>query len=114
MLLKVESDELSRFSRFVQRVNRSPIFWTLGLMVPVYFVSLTLAFMALLNDPFFYSPTVSFFVFFMAANLVMGYHWFFSRYQHSSTFAQILQFSAGLIPVGGGFFLVTISAMASQ
>ena len=112
MTLAIEVNSSTNFSRFVDRVNRRPIFWTVALMIPIYFVSLALAFIAMASDPFLYSPVVTFLVLLIAALLVMSFHWFFARYQRTSNAAQIIQFIAGLIPVVGGFCIVFISRMA--
>ena len=81
-------------------------------MIPTYFVSLSLAAMAMISDPFLYSPVVTFLVLLIAASFVMSFHWFFARYQRSSKAAQVIQFVAGLIPVFGGFCIIVISRMA--
>ena len=107
--LEVEFDQPGRFNRFVQRVNRAPIMWTVGLLIPVYIFSFSLAFMALVSDPYIESPAATFFLLLIAATAAMAYHWFFSRYQHASNFGQVLQFCFGLLPVIGGFCIVLIS-----
>ena len=112
MLLDVEFDEPGRFSHFVQRVNRAPILWTVGLMIPVYAISFSIAFVAILIDPHMYSPAGQLALMLVSALLVMLYHWFFSRYQTSSTLAQVIQFSSGLLPVIGGFIVFGISYMS--
>ena len=113
MLLEVEFDELSRFNRFVQRVNRAPIVWTVGLMIPVYAISFSIAFVAILIDPHMYSPFGQLALMVVSALLVMLYHWFFSRYQTSSNLAQVIQFSSGLLPVIGGFIVFGISYLSA-
>ena len=75
--LEVEFDQPGRFNRFVQRVNRAPIMWTVGLLIPVYIFSFSLAFMALVSDPYIESPTATFFLLLIAATAAMAYHWFF-------------------------------------
>ena len=113
MLLDVEFDEPGRFSHFVQRVNRAPILWTVGLMIPVYAISFSIAFVAILIDPHMYSPAGQLALMLVSALLVMLYHWFFSRYQTSSTLAQVIQFSSGLLPVIGGFIVFGISYLSA-
>ena len=113
MLLEVEFDEPGRFNRFVQRVNRAPIVWTIGLMIPVYAISFSIAFVAILIDPHMYSPVGQLALMVVSALLVMLYHWFFSRYQTSSTLAQVIQFSSGLLPVIGGFIVFGISYLSA-
>ena len=112
MSLTIEIENSTKFSRFVERVNRRPMIWTIALMIPTYFVSLSLASIAMISDPFLYSPAVTFLVLSIAATLVMGFHWFFARYQRSSNVAQAIQFVAGLVPVFGGFCIVFVSRMA--
>jgi len=109
--LEVEFDEPGRFNRFVQRVNRAPIIWTVGLLIPVYIFSFSLAFMALVSDPYIESPMATFFLLLIAATIAMAYHWFFSRYQRSNSFAQVIQFVFGLVPVIGGFCIVSLSML---
>ena len=70
---------------------------------------LSLAFMALVSDPYIESPAATFFLLLIAATAAMAYHWFFSRYQRSSNFGQLLQFCFGLLPVICGFCIVLIS-----
>ena len=112
MSLEVEFDEPGRFDRFVRRVNRAPIIWTVGLLIPVYMFSFSLAFMALVSDPYIESPVATFVLLLIAATTAMAYHWFFSRYQRSSNIGQLLQFCFGLLPVIGGFCIVVISRAA--
>lgn len=114
MRLEVEFEETGRFNDFVKRVNRSPIIWTVGLMIPVYTVSFALAFIALASDPYIESPIATFLLLLIAAITAMSYHWFLSRYQRVSAFGQVLQFGFGLLPVVGGFCILVISRMAGQ
>ena len=112
MLLDVEFDEPGRFNRFVQRVNRAPIIWTVGLMVPIYIFSFALAFIALASDPYIESPITTFLLLLVAAITAMAYHWFFSRYQRASSIGQVIQFGFGLLPVVGGFCIFVMSLNA--
>ena len=114
MVLEVEFEEPSRFNRLVRRVNRAPIMWTVGLMIPVYMFAFALAFIALASDPYIESPVTTFLLLLVAASAAMSYHWFFSRYQRASAFGQLLQFAFGLLPVVGGFCILVISRMAVQ
>ena len=113
MTLAIEVNSSTKFSRFGDRVNRRPNFWTVALMIPVYFVSLALAFIVMASDPSLYSPVATFLVLLIAAVVVMSFHRFCARYQRTSNTAQIIQFIAGLIPIVGGFCIVFISHMAS-
>lgn len=112
VVLEVEFEELGRFHDFVRRVNRSPITWTIGLMIPVYIFAFALAFVALASDPYIESPLVTFLLLLIAASTAMSYHWFFSRYQRVSTLGQLLQCAFGLLPVVGGFCILVVSRMA--
>ena len=113
MALELELEDLGKFNRFVVRVNRSPVLWTIGLLVPIYILSFALAFVAILMDPHMYAPGVQLILLTVAALLVMSYHWFFSHYQTASTFAQWIQFISGLLPVIGGFVVFGISYMTA-
>ena len=97
----------------MERVNRAPIIWTVGLLIPVYIFSFALAFMALVSDPYIESPMVTFALLLIAAITAMAYYWFFSRYQRVSNLGQFLQFSFGLLPVVGGFCIVVVSRMST-
>jgi len=112
VLLEIDVGDLGWFGRFVQRVNRAPILWTVGLLVPVYIFCFALAFIALIDDPYVQSPITTFLLLLIAATTAMSYHWFFARYQRSSMLGQVIQFVAGLSPIVGGFFILTISRMA--
>jgi len=111
VLLEVEFDEPRRFNRFVRALNRRPLVWTIGLLVPVYVFALMIAFAVLVADPRMYSPYVTFFGLSIAAILVMSYHWIMSRYQRASSVAQVVQFAAGLIPIFGGFVVIVFSRL---
>ena len=113
MALEIELEGQGKFTRFVARVNRSPVFWTISLLVPIYVMSFALAFVAILMDPHMYAPGVQLILLAVAALLVMSYHWFFSRYQTASTFAQWIQFISGLLPVIGGFVVFGISYLTA-
>lgn len=111
MTLEVEFDEPRRFDRLVRRVNQSPIMWTVGLLIPTYIVAFSIAFMALVSDPYIESPLMTFILLLISSVLVMGYHWFMSRYQRSSNLGQLIQLGLGLAPVVGGFCIFVMSIM---
>lgn len=94
--------------RFAEVVNRRPLMWTLGLMVPTYLLAFILTFAALVFEPLSIGSVPSVLLLCAAALMVMSYHWFFSRYQHASRLAQAIQFFAGLLPVVGGLIVFTI------
>ena len=109
-------NELSRtrFDVFVDLINKRPILWTIGLMIPVYASAFAIAFAGLLIDPHLGSPLLTFILLAFAALIVMAYHWLFSRFQRSSFAAQAIQFFAGLIPVVGGLIILLISQLATS
>lgn len=94
--------------RFAEVVNRRPLLWTMGLMVPTYLLAFILAFGALAFEPLRIGSVPSVLLLCAAALIVMSYHWFFSRYQRASRLAQTIQFFAGLLPVVGGFIVFAI------
>ena len=94
--------------RFAEVVNRRPLLWTMGLMVPTYLLAFILAFAAFALEPMLIQPFLSFVLLCAASLTVMSYHWFFSRYQRTSRLAQAIQFFAGLLPVVGGFIVFAI------
>ena len=109
-------DELprTRFEVFVDSINKRPMLWTIGLMVPAYVSAFTIAFAGLLIDPHLGSPLLTFILLALAALIVMAYHWLLSRFQRSSSLAQAMQFFAGLIPVVGGLVVILIAHLASN
>ena len=109
-------NELSRtrFEVFVGLINKRPMLWTIGLMIPVYVSAFAIASVGLLIDPHLGSPLLTFNLLALAALIVMAYHWLFSRFQRSSSLAQAIQFFAGLIPVVGGLIILLISQLATS
>lgn len=81
--------------KFTSRLNASPILWTLGLGVTVYFCAFWLAVLAIF--PSF--PVVFEAGFLSAGMLVMGYHWAMSRYLTGSKMAQVIHMFFGVILV---------------
>ena len=78
--------------RFIERLNRNPILWSLGLGISVYFCAFWLAVLGM-----FERFPLSFEIGFLSAgSLVMAYHWAMSRYVTASTIAQIIQLSFGI------------------
>ena len=109
-------NELSRtrFEVFIDLINKRPMLWTIGLMIPTYAIAFVIAFVGLLIDPHLGSPLLTFILLALAALIVMAYHWLFSRFQHVSSLAQAIQFFAGLIPVVGGLIILLISQLATS
>ena len=102
------------FEVFVGLINKRPMLWTIGLMIPAYVSAFAIAFAGLLIDPHLGSPLLTFILLAVAALIVLAYHWLFSRFQRSSSLAQAIQFFAGLIPVIGGLMVLLISHLASN
>lgn len=113
MSLKIERAKPKWSSRFVRSLNRHPLKWTLGLLIPVYLSAFLIAFIVLVVDPRLHSPVITFLWLALAATIVMGYHWVMTRYQRVSTIAQIIHCSAGLLPIVGGFLVITFSRLVT-
>ena len=105
---------LTRFEVFVGLINKRPMLWTIGLMIPAYVSAFAIAFVGLLIDPHLGSPLLTFILLALAALIVMTYHWVFSRFQKANTLAQVIQFFAGLMPVVGGLVVLLMSHLASS
>lgn len=107
-------DQISRtrFAVLVELINERPMLWTIGLMIPTYLIAFLIAFVGLVIDPHLSSPLLTFVLLALAALIVMTYHWVFSRFQHSSSVAQAIQFFSGLIPVGSGLMIILISQLS--
>lgn len=107
-------DEMSRnrFVLFVELINKRPMLWTLGLMIPAYVTAFLIAFVGLAIDPHLSSPLLTVALLALAALIVMTYHWLLSRFQCTSSIAQAIQFFAGLIPMVGGLMVLLMSHLA--
>ena len=103
----------TRFEVFVDLINKRPMLWTIGLMIPTYVTAFLIAFVGLMIDPHLSSPLLTFILLALAAVIVMSFHWVFSRFQRTSSVAQAIQFVAGLIPVVGGLVVLLIAQLAS-
>ena len=78
--------------KFIESLNRKPIFWSLGLGVTVYFCAFWLAVLGM-----FERFPLSFEIGFLSAgSLVMAYHWAMSRYITANTIAQFIQVALGI------------------
>ena len=91
--------------KFTSRLNASPIIWTLGLGVTVYFCAFWLAVLGM----FARFPLIFEVGFLTAGSLVMGYHWLMSRYIKSSNLAQFVQLAFGLTLVSLSMLLIGAS-----
>ena len=93
---------MTALDRFIERLNRNPILWSLGLGISVYFCAFWLAVLGM-----FERFPLSFEVGFLSAgSLVMAYHWAMSRYITASTTAQLIQMSFGLALVSLSMMLI--------
>jgi hypothetical protein len=88
---------MNALDKFIERLNRNPIVWSLGLGISVYFCAFWLAVLGM-----FERFPLSFEIGFLSAgSLVMVYHWTMSRYITASTIGQAIQvaFGIGLISI---------------
>ena len=83
---------MTTLDKFIERLNRKPILWSLGLGVTVYFCAFWLAVFAMF--PRF--PLIFEVGFLSAGASVMAYHWTMSRYITASKLAQCIQLAFGL------------------
>ena len=89
-------------ARFIERLNRKPILWTIGLGLTVYFCAFCLAVFAMFpNFPLIFEVG-----FLTAGSLVMSYHWAMSRYLVECRLAQFIHLSFGLGLVSASMALV--------
>ena len=88
--------------KFTSRLNASPIIWTLGLGMTVYFCAFWLAVLGM----FARFPLIFEVGFLSAGSLVMAYHWVMSRYLADSKLAQFIHLSFGLALVGASMALI--------
>ena len=88
---------MSALDKFIERLDRNPVLWSLGLGATVYFCAFWLAVLGM-----FERFPLSFEIGFLSAgSLVMTYHWTMSRYITVSNIAQVIQvaFGIGLISI---------------
>ena len=90
------------FDEFTSRLNASPIIWTLGLGVTVYFCAFWLAVLGM----FARFPSIFEVGFLTAGSLVTSYHWAMSRYLVESKLAQFIHLSFGLALVSASMALI--------
>ena len=96
---------MSALNRFIERLNRNPILWSLGLGVLVYFCAFWLAVLGM-----FERFPLSFEIGFLSAgSSVMAYHWAMSRYITANKVAQVIQISFGLVLVSLSMMLIGAS-----
>lgn len=96
---------MSTLNRFIERLNRNPIVWSLGLGISVYFCAFWLAVLGM-----FERFPLSFEVGFISAGaLVMAYHWAMSRYLKNSKIGQVIQLLFGFILVSISMLLIGAS-----
>lgn len=93
---------MTALDKFTARLNTSPIIWTLGLGVIVYFCAFWLAVLGM----FARFPLIFEVGFLLAGMLVMGYHWTMSRYITGSKLAQGIQLAFGLTLVSMSMLLI--------
>ncbi|MDA7749474.1 hypothetical protein N8913_04130 [Litoricola sp.] len=93
---------MTALDRFIERLNRNPILWSLGLGIGVYFCAFWLAVLGM-----FERFPLSFEIGFLSAgSLVMAYHWAISRYIIASNIAQFIQVAFGIGLISISMFLI--------
>ena len=93
---------MTALDKFIERLNRNPILWSLGLGISVYFCAFWLAVLGM-----FERFPLSFEIGFLSAgSLVMAYHWAMSRYLTESKLAQFVHLSFGLVLVSASMALI--------
>ena len=93
---------MSALNRFIERLNRNPVLWSLGLGVLVYFCAFWLAVLGMLER----FPLGFEIGFLSAGALVMAYHWTMSRYITDSIIGQVIQVAFGIGLISISMFLV--------
>lgn len=89
------SEKQKLFEKFIVKLNQRPLIWTLGLGVLAYASSFVFAvFVWALGIPIGFEIG-----FFLAATLVIAYHFVMSRYQTTSKLAQIIQLAFAYVLV---------------
>lgn len=93
---------MTALDRFIERLNRNPILWSLGLGISVYLCAFWLAVLGM-----FERFPLSFEIGFLTAgSLVTSYHWAMSRYLVESKLAQFIHLSFGLALVSASMALI--------
>ena len=93
---------MSALDKFIERLNRKPILWTVSLGLIVYCCAFWISVFAM-----FPSITPLFEIgFLFAGSLVMAYHWAMSRYLRASKIAHYIHLSLGLALVTASMVLI--------
>ena len=93
---------MTALDRLIERLNRNPILWSLGLGISVYFCAFWLAVLGM-----FERFPLSFEIGFLSAgSLVIAYHWAMARYINTSIIGQVIQISFGLCLVTASMMLI--------
>ena len=93
---------MSALDKFIERLNRKPILWTVSLGLIIYCCAFWLSVFAVLPaiTPLFEIG------FLFAGSLVMAYHWAMSRYLTESKLAQFVHLCFGLALVSASMALI--------
>jgi len=93
---------MTALDRYIERLNRNPILWSLGLGISIYFCAFWLAVLGM-----FERFPLSFEIGFLSAgSLVIAYHWSMARYINASIVGQVIQISFGLCLVIASMMLI--------
>ena len=93
---------MTALDKFIERLNRNPILWSLGLGILVYFCAFWLAVLGMFER----LPLIFEVGFLSAGSLVMAYHWAMSRYLAESKLAQFVHLCFGLALVSASMALI--------
>ena len=93
---------MAALDKFIERLNRNPVLWSLVLGVLSYFCAFWLAVLGM-----FERFPLSFEIGFLSAgSLIMAYHWMMSRFISDSKVAQAIQLCLGMTLVSISMLLV--------
>ena len=84
---------------FIELVNKWPAAWTLGVGLFLYVVAMATVLLA--GTPHQGSFTSRFLTLVGVGVVLIGYHWFVSRFVRDSVAAQVIHLTLALIPVAG-------------
>ena len=84
---------------FVDLVNKRPLAWALGIGLSLYVLAIAAVMFA--GTPHQGNFTSRFFTLVGVGVVLVGYHWFVSRFVRGSVLAQVTHLMLALIPVAG-------------
>ena len=84
---------------FVDLVNKRPLAWTLGIGLSLYVLAVAAVMFA--GTPHQGNFTSRFLALVGVGIVLIGYHWFVSRFVRDSVAAQVIHLTFALIPIAG-------------